>query len=397
MGFVNQAYAAYANQTDVVQKIQMDDTIYLDRPQAAPLLAFIQRHNLKRMSANYVFHYLTKTTRPPYIPLSQAYDSSGAPTAFYVANGSGIWFEPGGIFFLDGVQYRTTSVTPGSGSADDTVTASAWPSTQSLADATSGTNLIMSYQVFGDLTDAPVGNWKDAVDNYNYCEQMMSGVTMSKSLATTDRFGKNPRIMAHAEKLLEFKTDIEMKFLLSKRYKDSDNASDQSIGTIWNTGGMDEHITSKVYDFSAGTMNIDTLLQQIPDLSEFAEPEDWIMYVPSAFLAYLQIAAQDKLWYDTKDDSFGYTVRKWTTSFGDFPLIRARMLDHFSVNAIYLLNKNEIKKVTYTGEDQMDGVPKLYMNAQLPNQPNKIHDFYRGVMGLQRGFDAKHCKVYNWT
>lgn len=403
MAFVNQAYAAIKDVIDKRTVLQMDDTIYLDRPDRNALLAYMQRHNLKRAVKSYEFWYLTKKTRPPYIPLAAAYDHTNTPTHFEVANGSGVWFEPGGVFFLEAstsvaMQFRVTSVTPAGNTTDnDIVTASSWPSSQTLADVAIAKNIIMSYPVFGDKSDAPVGNYVDTIENYNYCEQMMRGITLAQSLIKTQKYGKDVRAMEHDLALMAWKTDIEMKFILSQRTKDTAGASDDAIGTIWNTGGMDEFIASKVLDFSGAAFNIDTILAQIPNFMEYADPKEWIFYVPASFLMNLQLTAQDKLWYDTEDDSFGYAIRKWTTSFGDFPLVWSRMLDYLPIKKAYLLNKNEIKKVDFETEDEMLGSPRLYLNAQLPNQPNKVHDFFRGIMGLQRGWENKSCVIQNWA
>jgi hypothetical protein len=45
----------------------------------------------------------------------------------------------------------------------------------------------------------------------------------------------------------------------------------------------------------------------------------------------------------------------------------------------------------------MEGAPKLYMNAQLSTQPNKILDFYNGFGGLE--FINAHLgyRLHNWT
>lgn len=398
MAFVNQTYAAIKDVIDKRVVLQMDDTIYLDRPERNALLAYMSRHNLKRSVKGYEAHYLTKKTRPPYIPLAVAYDASVDLGVFSVYNGDGVWFEPGTIFFNGAIQMKTTSVTPAANTTDpDTVTAVVWPSTQVDTDLAVDANLIMSYPIYGDLSDAPVGNYVDTIDNTVYLEQMMRGITLSQSLIKTQKYGKDVRAMEHDLALMAWKTDIEMKFLFSKMYKDTTNANVATVGTIWNTGGMNEFLTSKVQDFgSTNALDIDTILGYLPDFMEFAAPTDWILYVPASFLQMLQLKAQDKLWYDTEDDSFGYAVRKWTTSFGDFPLVWSRMLDYLSVPAMFFLNKNEIKKVDFETEDGMEGAPRLYLNAQLPNQPNKVHDFFRGIMGLQRGWENRSCKVFDW-
>ena len=393
--------ATYADAKDFLSErvvLQMDNTIYLDRPKAAPLLAFLANHSGNQRSyGNMEFHYLTKRSRPPYIPLSVAYDNSGSPNVLKVANGEGVWFEVNGIVFFLGRQCKVTAVTKGSGSDPDLVTAAPWPSTQSMpASAASGTQIIMSYAIFGSKADAPLGNFHDTVDNFNYMEQAMRGLSMSKLMLKTKVYGDDPRRQEHELALEAFKTDREMKFLFSKRYYDDTGKDNPDIGLVYNTGGLDEIITEKVLDFNGAAFDPELLLYSVPDWEEFADPSDWIFYVPASFLAELQLAAMDKQFYDTADNSFGYSIKKWDTSFGSFPLVHARMLDHLPVPTAYLLNKNEIKLVNLEGEDDLNGAPRLYLNAQLPNQPNKIHDFFRGICGIQRGWGKKHIKITNW-
>ena len=399
MAFVQQTYAAIQNFLDKRVVLQMDDTLFLDRPDVAALLAFMARHNMTKTTKNMEFHHLTKRTRPPYIALAGAGWLVADPTHFPVPNGSGVWFEPNGTYFFNGVQMMVSAVAPGAGANPDVVTASPWPSTQTLpvADVAAGAELVMSYPLYGEKADAPQGNYQDTEDNFNYCEQMMRGITLTELMTKTEAYGPNVRQMEHRLALQAWKTDIEMRLILGKRYKDESQKDDPDVGVVWSTGGVDEILTEKVLDFGAQAFSQDTLLAQVPDFLEFCEPSDWIFYVPASFLMELQLSAMDKLWYDTKDDSFGYAVRKWTTSFGDWPLVHAKMLDHFPVPTAYLLNKNELKKVTFQGTDSMLGAPRLYMNAQLPSQPNKIHDYFRGIMGFQRGWAQRSCKVFNWA
>jgi len=391
----------YADAKDFINErvvLQMDNTIYLDRPRAAPLLAFLANHSgNQRTYKNMEFHYLTKRSRPPYIPLAVAYDNTGAPNVLKVAHDDGVWFEINGIIFFLGIQCMVASVTKGSGTDPDVVHVLPWPATQSMpATAPLATNIILSYAIFGSKSDAPLGNYHDTVDNFNYMEQAMRGLSMSKLMLKTEVYGDDPRRQEHELALEAFKTDREMKFLFSKRYFDDSQKDDPDVGLVYNMGGMDEIITEKVLDFNGATLDLGLLLASVPDWEEFADPEDWIFYAPGSFFAILQLAAMEKQWYDTTDNSFGYAVKKWDTSFGSFPLVHARMLDHLPVPTMYLLNKSEIKLVNLEGEDDLNGSPRLYLNAQLPNQPNKIHDFFRGICGIQRGWGKKHIKITNW-
>lgn len=402
MAFVNQTYAAIKDVLDKRVVLQMDDKIYLDRPSNAPFLAFMARNGkIRKGVKNMVFHHLTKKVRPPAIPISAAWEVL-TPTQFPVATPYGAFFEVGGIFYFSGVQMRTTAVTPGVGAADDIVTAAPWPSTQVLpaADVAAGTaagNLIMSYMVAGDNADAPKGNYTDTEDNFNYCEQTMRGITLNQIMVKSQKYGEDVRAMEHRLALMAYKTDWEMKFLFGQRYLDETNADDPDIGTIWNTGGINESITDKILNFGGAAFDLATLTAAIPDFEEFSEPDEWFLYVPASFIAKLEQSALGKMWLDSKDDSYGYAIKKWDTSFGSWPLIHSRMLDYLPVPTMYFINKNEVQMVPFEGIEGIEGAPRLYLNAQLPNQPNKIHDFFRGIQGIQRGFGSKHCKVYNWA
>jgi len=403
MSFVNQSYAAIKDVLDKRVVLQMDNKIYLDRPSNAPLLAFMARHNRVRTGVQSMeFHHLTKRTRPPSIPLHASW-LTAAPTLFPVANGDGAWFEPGGVFFFQDVQMRVTSVAPGVAPADDIVTASKWPSTQTLpvADVAPGTtaaNLIMSYAVMGDNADAPKGNYVDTVDAFNYCEQTMRGITLNQIMVKTKKYGEDVRALEHRLALMAYKTDWEMKFLFGQRYFDNSQADNPDIGTIWNTGGLNETITEKVLDFNGAAFDLPTLTAAIPDFEEFVDnPNDWFLYVPASFIANLEQSALSKLWLDTKDDSFGFAVKKWDTSFGSWPLVHAKMLDYLPTPRAFFINKEEVLLVPFEGLEGIEGAPRMYMNAQLPNQPNKIHDFFRGIQGIQRGWGNKHCRVQDWA
>jgi len=403
MAFVNGTYAAIKDVLDKRVVLQMDNQIYLDRPSNAPLLAFMARQNQVRTGVKLMeFHHLTKRVRPPSVPIHANW-LVASPTLFPVANGAGAWFELGGIFFFNGVQMRVTAITPGTAPADDIITAAPWPAagqtlpTANVVAGTTAGNLILSYSVHGDNADAPMGNYQDTEDNYNYCEQTMRGITLNQIMVKSQKYGEDVRAMEHRLALMAYKTDWEMKFMFGLRNFDDSHKDDPNIGTIWNTGGINETILDKVLDFNGAAFDASTLTAQIPDFEEWSEPDEWILYCCSNFQAKLEAAALGKLWLDTKDDSFGYAVRRWDTSFGSWPLVRAKMLDYLPKHTAYFINKNELKLVPFEGLEGIEGGPRLYLNAQLPNQPNKIHDFFRGIQGIQRGFGQKHCKVTNWV
>ena len=410
MGVSYKDYATISKVTNKHLVLQMEDKLYLHRADLTPLLSMLVKGGGKgaihetRVVNSMEFWWLKKETRPPYIPLSAAYTAGDGH--FHVANGSGAWFEENQIVFLVGKQFMVTSVTLNTSPTDDVVTVSLYPATQGdLATAPSGTNLNLSYAIYGERAEAPDGNYRDVEEEYNYCEQMMKGINLTDLMIRTAKYGQDVRKLEHQLALMNFKVDIETKFLLSQRYKDTTNDGTAKKGTIWNTGGLIPNVTDKVYDFNDAAFSYDTILEQLPDFEEFSDPNDWIWYVSTDFLVKLQQEAMDKLYLDTKDDSYGFAVKKFTTSLGDFPLVRSKIFDYIpSINnagsTVYgkrclLINKNELKKVNFGGLPSIAG-PTLTMNAQTTREPNAKHDFYRAITGFQYGWNDKHCLIESW-
>lgn len=391
-------YNDYATMAQLLDKhivMQMEDTILLDRPDRTPLLSFLVKNvaaGTTRTVQDVTFWWLKKKTPPPYIPLADDYTANDLE--FLVTAGEGVWFAPNQIVFLNNLQYRVVSITPGVG--NDTIVVELFPSTQVDENATTGANIIMSYEVYGERAEAPKGNFTDVTVEYNYIEQMMKGITVTDLMERIQKYGKSVRTMEHQLALDRFKTDIEMKFLLSRRHKDDSGEATPGVGTVWNTGGINERITEKVVDFNGEAFDIETLFAYLPSLLEFSEPEEILFYANADFLFQLQLLAMNKMFYDTKDNSFGYAVRKWDTSLGSFPLLYAKMLDYFPTPVCYLINKKDIKQVNFKGLPDANGGVQLTLNAQLKTQPNVIHDFFRAFKGFQWGWEKRHAKLIDW-
>ena len=379
--------------------LQMTDDIYLDRPDVAPLIAFLTKLKKTRTTKNMEFHYLEKTTRPTHVPITSSYTANGLTFAVSAANSK--WFYPGqkiwggnkdGSTDAFGVQYKVTSI-----STAGALVVTLFPSTQTDVSLAEGDNLILGGQVFGDLEDAPKGRFNDAVDNYNYCQQIMAGITIGEIMTKTQLYGTDVRALEHKEKLMEFKASMEADFILSKRDKNVTNQDDPDIGIIYSTGGIDEAITEaeNILDFG-GAFDYDTLVSRLPEFLEYrTNGSDYAFYTNADLISQIEYLMREKLVIDPNYTAWGQTVTKLKTTWGEFPLVPSRLLDRFGFCLSYFLDMNELQKVDFAGEDGPE--PRLYLNAQLTSQPNKLWDFFRAISGLSRGMHKRHSKIYGWT
>ncbi|MEM3508608.1 MAG: hypothetical protein QXJ06_00575 [Candidatus Aenigmatarchaeota archaeon] len=393
-------YATLSKITDKHIVLQMDDRIYLHRSDVSPLLSFLVKNggkgaiNEMRNVGNMEFYWLTKRTKPPYVLLAQNHTANSG--TLIVPKGDGVWFEVNTICYCDGLQFMVTDVTFGVNY--DTLTVSLFPSTQTDKNISAGAKINIAYAVFGERANAPLGNFEDVIENFNYLEQMMKGCSFTRIQLETQKYGEDIRRLEHNIKLMAHKIEIENKFILSQMAKDTTNDAVDGIGTIWNTQGLLGVITAKVLDFNGSAWSYDLILASLPNLLEYSDPNDIIFYVPSSFLTKLNLAMVDKLWVDTNDKSFGTAVMKLNTPYGEFPLIRSvAVLDNISPPTALLINKRELKKVNFRGVADGWGEVELVMNAQAKNQPNLIHDYWRGITGLQWGWADKHAKIINWV
>ena len=382
--------------------IQMENEIYLDRPDVNPLLSWAILNAQTRTVPNMEFSWLEDVLRPNVIPLAANVSAPSPETGawtFQVAEGWGAFFaDYNTVFFApNGTQFKVDAVTASSGNPDS-VSAYKWPSTQSTCgDLTTGDNLIMSYPVVGDLQDVIKGNFRDATPKSNYCEQFMRAISMSKTLAHTQLYGGDIRQKEHNKQLLSFRTDQEAAMVYGIKAKDETGKGDDSLGgTIWRTGGIRASGLTSL-DMGTQTLDYPALLAQLSIATEFFNIQDMVCLAPTSFLTLVNQWAYSALRTNSGEKSFGFAITTLDTTFGPLNLVRSRLLDKFATPEVFFINLKNLRKVQFGGLDGMEGAPKLYMNAQLSTQPNKILDFYNGFGGLE--FINAHLgyRLHNWT
>lgn len=382
--------------------LQMDDELYLDRPEYSTILSVATRLNQKDTTGNMEHWHLEDQQRPPYAAISANFTPPALPTdphTFTFPADMAPWFEPvGTIFFLGWgghQQMRVTNVTAG---ANCTVTANLWPSSQNATvAATSGAKVVFSYPVFGSLADAPSGSYKESTPKNNYLEQTMRAVTLSRILTHTKLYGGDLRQIEHRKAINAFLADQETSILWGIKNKDTSGQANPDIGVIYRCGGIIPDITTNVFDMGGQVLTYSLFLSKLPLIREYSLAKDLAIFAPTSFMSRLVEWGLDKVLLTEDSKTFGMEITKLQTPFGLFPVIYSPLFDYYGANHILVLNLSTVTRMTLGGEDSLIGQPTLYLNQQLPTQPNKILDFYRGIGGIRFTQQMKSGYYTNWT
>jgi hypothetical protein len=385
--------------------IDMTDDIFLDRPQVTPILAFTTLATDVRNTENMEFNWIEDTLRPYAIQLESGVTAPSPETDewdFEVPNSYGAFFaDANTVFFAsNGTQFKVSSVEKGTDPAvdPDIVHAYKWPSTQgACGNLAQGSNLIMSYPVVGDLQDVVKGNFRDVVAKKAYNEQFMRSVSLNRTVAKTRLYGGDLRKHEHLKQMLAFKTDQEAAMIYGIGAKDETNKGDDSLGgTIWRMNGIRNSGLHGI-DLGSAVLDYPTFLGLIPEITDLSDLADLVCLAPNDFLKLINEWAYDALHTSSGEKRFGFAVTALDTTSGPINFLRAKMLEKFANPEVFFLNTKTIRRTRFGGLDGMEGAPKLYMNAQLSTQPNKILDFYNGFGGLEFKNAHLSSKMYGWS
>lgn len=383
--------------------LEMDDQIYLDRPDYATIISVATRLNQKATSQNMEFWWLEDKIRPPYAKLTAAFTppaNATDPHTFTFSSDAAPWFEPEGTLFFLGwgahQQMKVSSVTVSG--TNCTVTAYLWPNTQTATSAGAvGSKIVFTYPVYGSLADAPTGSYRESTPVSNYLEQTMRAVTVSKILTKTKLYGGDLRQQEHRKAIQAFLNDQETSILWGIKYKDTSQQNNPEVGVIYRSGGIIPSLTTNVFDMGGASMTYQDFLSKIPLIREYSLPQDLAIFAPTAFMTKLVTWGLERVLMSEDSTTFGMAITKLVTPFGEFPIIYSPLFDYYGAGHILVLNLKTVTRMILGGDDGLIGQPTLYLNQELTTQPNKVLDFYRGIGGVKLTQEVKSGVFVNWT
>lgn len=384
--------------------LDVEEPILMNYPEIATLLRFTNSVGQTREATDVKYYWLTDEQAPREVLVATDY-TGGTSTTIEVPAGKGRFFENHMVFMTSkGIQYRSASVSYGTGTGGADVITIDWKTSATLSrvDATTITTahnltattdrLFLMGQTMGEKSDVDLGYTEDPTPIVNYIQNFYSAVSLSTIADRVKIYGGSRRAQDHRKRQMEAAQQIEMAYFLGKPIWESISTGEGSVGMV---GGLRQSVSTNALtlsSWSSSTTPEQDLIAIMPQILEYTTPENIAFFGSAKFVAKIASFGLGKLLVRPDDKTYGFAPVKWVSPFGEVPIFRHRFLDNWNAGAFAMaVSMPDCKKVNFPG-----GGLKMLANRQNPSQYQLILDIYTAQYGFEWGREKRHS-IVTWT
>lgn len=362
-------------------KIDMKDKILWYAPEATPFLTLTGKIKGKRKAFNYKYEWLEKDMKPRRVVVAGA--ETAIDTTIAVDDGDKVAARD----ILLNTRTREVVLVTSVSTDDLTVTRGIGGESATMA---AGDDLIIIGSSY--LDGATSGTPKSITEfsKFNYTQIFRTPFAFTGRDLETELFGGNDKMTETKWQAVEHKKGIEYAFFFGKRHLISAVAGTSHQATM--TGGLEESITSNVWDVSGVSLNTRTFNEFLEEGLRWGRggrlqggAATKYLLCSSRWLTEINDWADQKLEYRVLDKSIGFAAMEYKSPHGKVMLVSSPLLDEWHPDYAFLVDFNHVDYVFLRNRDT-----KLLSDIEENDRDGSKYEYFSDV-GLQVEFEHSHA------
>ncbi|MCF8012429.1 MAG: DUF5309 domain-containing protein [Clostridiales bacterium] len=223
----------------------------------------------------------------------------------------------------------------------------------------------------------------------NYTQIFRHSFSVTGTLASTVLEAGNPDWdRLSKQKSLEHIRALEMAYFFGVKNEDLSGEEPQRT-----TAGIDEHITSNVFDVGGSQLTAPLLDEYAEELFAYGSDRK-LMFTGANAIRSINDFARDQLRVEQGEDTYGLRVQRLVTGFGVLDIVYHKLLSrHGYSDTAFILDPENIRErpLNNNGESRYN---QLRMNIQNPDE-DRLKSEYLTEVGLECFQEVTHGKLEN--
>jgi len=251
--------------------------------------------------------------------------------------------------------------------------------------------------------EAPADAFSQQEDSYyNYMQEIVRTVESSNIQQLEEHYGEDQRTADQRAAMIETFRDYDLTSWVGKRTRETTSATGRRRHMI---GGILERVASNVTDFThvGAGFSYEALCEAMRPCTEHTNSSsNHMLFAGTNAFMGISSWAENKLFTDGKDNTYGVRIAMIRTPYGDLPLTRE--IQFSAANGIadlaVILDLDKVVRTfmpakTVTGAST-GGDLHMILNYNTTN-PFVSKDLITGIVGMELYLEELHAKMVNIT